>query len=188
MPRLFPAAVLAVCTMAATGCATMSESECRHADWLQLGEHDARQGRTAEYFADRAEACREHGLSADRAAYREGRRRGLEHFCTPDSGFRHGLAGDGYREICPAGRERPFLAGYELGLDIHRARDELDRLDREAASLEAELDEIDDPDGEKADRIRRSIRDLQRDARRVERDLGRLEAIAAERGFAMGYY
>ncbi len=188
MPRFLPAAILAVCTMAATGCATMSESECRHADWLQLGERDARQGRTAEHFADRAEACREHGFSADQVAYREGWRRGLEHFCTPDSGFRHGLDGDGYREICPSGRERAFLAGYELGLDIHRAREEMDRLDREMASLEEELAEIDDPDGKEADRIRRSIRELHLDVRRVERGLGRLEAIAAERGFVMGHY
>lgn len=188
MPRFFPAAILAVCTIAVTGCATMSESECRHADWLQLGERDARQGRTTEHFADRAEACREHGLSADQAAYREGWRRGLEHFCTPDSGFRHGLAGDGYRDICPSGRERPFLASYELGLDIHRAREELDRLDRDIASLENDLEEIDDPDGQVADRIRRDIRDRQYDVRRVERDLGRLEAIAAERGFAIGHY
>lgn len=188
MPRMLSAATAVFCILVLAGCAAMSESECRHADWHQLGERDARQGRAAEFFAGRAEACREHGLSADQAAYREGWRRGLEHFCTPDSGFRHGLAGDGYREICPPGRERPFLAGYELGLDIHRAREELNLLDRDIASLEHELEELDDPGGKEADRIRRKIRERRHDVRRVERDLGRLEATAAERGYPVGRY
>lgn len=188
MPRAPTAALAALCILALTGCAAMSESECRFADWRQLGERDARQGRAADYFADRAEACREHGLPSDQAAYRSGWRSGLDLFCTPDSGFRRGLAGDGYNDICPPGRERPFLAGYELGLDIHRTQERLVDLDREIASLEDELDGLENGDGKEADRIRNEIRDRRFEVRRAERDLGRLEAVAAERGFAIGRY
>lgn len=188
MPRAPTAALAALCILAITGCAAMSEAECRFADWRQLGERDARQGRAADYFADRAEACREHGLPSDQAAYRSGWRSGLDHFCTPDSGFRRGLAGDGYSDICPPGRERPFLAGYEMGLDIHRTQEDLSRLDREITALEDDLRDLEDHDGKEAGRIRDEIRRRQFDVRRLERELGRLEAVAAERGFAIGGY
>lgn len=188
MSALLSRAGAALLVLMLAGCATMSESDCRYADWRQIGERDARQGRTADYFADRAGACREHGLAADETAYRAGWRRGLEQFCTPDSGFRHGLEGDGYHETCPGGRERAFLAGYGLGLDIHRAGEHLDRLDREIASLQEDLDEHGDRDSDEARRIERDIRDRRDEIRRVERELGRLEAIAAERGFFAGGY
>lgn len=188
MPRVFPVAVLAFGALFVTGCATMSEGECRHADWRGLGERDARQGRTAEYFADRAEACREHGLPADREAYRLGWRRGLDHFCTPDTGFRHGLSGEDYKRTCPLGAEAAFLAGYGLGRDIHEAREHLERLDREIVSLEDELARMEEQDGKEADRLRRQMRNLHSEIRAVERELGRLEAAASERDFIAGGY
>lgn len=188
MPRVFPVAILACCTLFVSGCATMSETECRHADWHGLGDRDARQGRAAQHFADRAEACREHGLPADREAYRAGWRRGLDQFCTPGSGFHHGLAGKDYEHTCPLGAEAAFLAGYGLGRDLHETREHLGRLDGEIVSLEDELAGLEDQDGKEADRLRRKMRNRQSDIRVLERELGRLEAIAVERGFFAGGY
>lgn len=188
VPRLAAIAVLVISALAVAGCATMSESECRHADWRGLGEQDARQGRAADYFADRAGACGEHGLPADREAYRTGWRRGLEQFCRPGSGFRHGLSGGDYRTTCPPGAEAGFLAGYGLGRDLQQARKGLDLLDGEIASLEEDLADLEDPDGKEADRIRRRLRDRRDEVRVLERELGRLEAVAVERGFSPGVY
>lgn len=180
--------VPAICLFAVPGCATMSESDCRFADWHGLGLDDARQGRAADYFADRAEACREHGLGADGDAYRAGWQRGLMQFCTVDSGFRHGLDGHDYRDTCPPRDERDFLGGYRLGRDIHEAGARLERLDGRLHSLKEELEELEDRDGEDARRIRGELDDVRDDIRVAERELGRLEAIAVERGFPLGRY
>lgn len=185
MPRSF---CLLVFVVLLGGCAAMTESECQYADWHRLGERDARQGRPASYFAERAAACQEHGLAADRRAYQQGWQQGLEHFCTPGAGFRHGLHGDSYRDICPHHSERAFLAGYELGLDIHQAREHLDSLDRRVVSLEAELEELDDPDSDEADAIRDEIRDRRYEIRALERELGGLEVLASERGYPLDRY
>lgn len=165
------------------GCATMSESDCRYADWHRLGEQDALEGRTAQFFADRAQACHDHGYDADRVAWDEGWRRGLDRFCRPGSGYRHGLHGHDYSGTCPSRSERAFLAGYELGRDIHDGEQQLDRLEREIASLEDDREDAEEPEGKEARRLDWEIRDRRYEIRALERELGRLEAIAAERGF-----
>lgn len=188
MPRSLIASMLGVLLLSATGCATMSESQCRFADWHELGQRDARDGRPAAYFAERAEACREHGLTADHEAYRAGWQHGLDGFCTPDGGFRHGVEGSDYRDTCPPGRERAFLAGYGLGMDLHRAQQRLERLEGEIVSLESELGELEEGEGEEARRLERELQDRRHALRVTERELGRLEATAVERGFVPGRY
>ena len=117
-----PAAALAL-----AGCATgMSEDECLTADWRTLGERDGAYGEEPEKFNERAARCEKFDIVADLTAYKEGRERGLESYCTPQSGYDTGLRGDVYRDVCPPETEAAFLAEYEIGRQLYTLTKEYD--------------------------------------------------------------
>jgi hypothetical protein len=70
-------------------------------------------------------ACARHQVAPDLAAYTEGRDRGLVEYCQPRNGYRVGLNGGGYANVCPAVTEAAFVNGYRWGRQIHDARADL---------------------------------------------------------------
>ena len=48
-----------------TGCATLSKSECRAADWYDIGIRDGASGRHEEYIIEHATACERVGVAID---------------------------------------------------------------------------------------------------------------------------
>ena len=48
-----------------SGCATMSQDECRMADWYSVGFEDGVRGAGADNIGKHREACAEHGIAAD---------------------------------------------------------------------------------------------------------------------------
>lgn len=105
----------------ATGCATLNESECRNADWRTIGFEDGARGASASIIGEHREACADHGISPDLAAYRQGRNEGLRQYCRAQNGFRLGERGVAYNGVCPADVEAEFQAAYEAGKRLHDA-------------------------------------------------------------------
>ncbi len=171
-----------------SGCATMSPEECMVADWYRIGEQDARAGRSSDFLAQRAGDCAEAGYPADADAWHAGFEDGLHYFCTLDEGFRFGLEGQRYQSSCPAGLERDFLEGYELGHGIHQlsarvesSRRELERLNRQLRDLQRE----EQPDREEIADVRER-RDRVSDRLRAEEvELATLRGVAQGRGFRL---
>lgn len=125
-PRPFAwlAAVLATALLSA--CATgMGKDECAAADWRTIGYEDGLRGFPADRIGAHRVACAKHQVTPDLAAYMEGRDRGLVEYCQPRNGYRVGLNGGGYANVCPAVTEAGFLNGYQWGRQIHDARAEL---------------------------------------------------------------
>ena len=125
-PRSFAwlAAVLATALLSA--CATgMGKDECAAADWRTIGYEDGLRGFPADRIGAHRVACAKHQVTPDLAAYMEGRDRGLVEYCQPRNGYRVGLNGGGYANVCPAVTEAGFLNGYQWGRQIHDARAEL---------------------------------------------------------------
>lgn len=178
-------ALVAVLVLA-SGCAVMTPEQCEYADWMDLGERDARMGRPYEYIAERAKACRKADISPDAVAYRVGWDRGIVRYCTVDQGFADGLAGRAYSQACPTQIETEFLNGYSIGNEIHRARVARDAEDQAIRGLERILAEPG------PDRTDAQLNDIQRDVerrrdniRRLERELGVLEGRAQAMGFRL---
>lgn len=118
------AAVLAIALLSA--CATgMGKDECVAADWRTIGYEDGLRGFAADRIGAHRVACAKHQVTPDLAAYMEGRDRGLVQYCQPRSGYRVGLNGGGYANVCPAPTEAGFLDGYQWGRQIHEARADL---------------------------------------------------------------
>ena len=125
------------------GCvAVMSQTDCVNADWYALGEFDGSQGLTMEMLARRDEACGAYGITPDGDAYRSGRDSGIERFCAPENGYRHGHRGQSYAGVCPARLEPDFLEAYNAGRDIFVAAEEVERIDFEIESLRSQREDL----------------------------------------------
>lgn len=137
-----PAELRGLCVCVAllvSGCATLSETECRGADWLQLGERDGAQGYAGSRLEAHAKACAEHGLQPDEALWKEGYEAGLLRFCEPDNGYRLGRNNGYYAQVCPLDLDREFVAAYEIGNETYEAERELEGLRGEVSRLESRL-------------------------------------------------
>ncbi len=107
------------------GCAGVSKEQCASADWRTIGYEDGLQGYPATRIGTHRIACAKYQVAPDLAAYTEGRERGLQEYCQPRNGFRAGLNGRTYENVCPAATEPSFLQSYRQGRQIHLARAEL---------------------------------------------------------------
>lgn len=126
-PRSLLAAMAAtVAAVLLAACATgMGRDECVAADWRTIGYEDGLRGFPADRIGAHRVACAKHQVTPDLAGYMEGRDRGLVQYCQPRSGYRVGLNGGGYANVCPAPTEAGFLNGYQWGRQIHDARADL---------------------------------------------------------------
>lgn len=122
-----------------SGCASMDEEECRAADWRAIGYEDGVRGAPASYIGERREACADHGITPDFAAYKQGREEGLREFCTPASGYRLGRNGRPLAAVCPSELEADFRDAYKSGREIYQAasvvRATSSRLERKKRAL-----------------------------------------------------
>ena len=178
--------MIGLCAMIGlSACATgMSEDECLTADWRGLGERDGAYGETEDKFNQRAARCSDFNIAADLDAYTQGRARGLETYCTPQSGYEEGRAGRRYRGVCPAGLERGFVEDYELGKRLYvltkEYDDAVDRYERAVNGLESNrydlrrardrYNENTLSDDDRA-KLRDEMRDYRRDIEQLENDI-----------------
>ena len=129
-------------TISLSGCASLSESECRSNSWADIGFRDGRNGRSPDRIADHKEACEKYGIEPDRDDYLDGRDEGLVQYCTRHNGFQVGSANGTYEGVCAASNERAFLEGFNKGKSLYDARSRL-------ASVESEISDVDEKRDEK---------------------------------------
>jgi hypothetical protein len=110
------------------GCASgLSKDECQTADWGTIGYEDGLRGHASDRIGVHRVACAKHQVAPNLAAYAEGRERGLLEYCQPRNGFRAGLNGHAYANVCPRLSEPTFVDAYRQGREIHDARSDLRR-------------------------------------------------------------
>ncbi|MEJ2513837.1 MAG: DUF2799 domain-containing protein [Gammaproteobacteria bacterium] len=136
--------LLCFLALATSACATMSEDECRTADWRTIGYEDGAAGRSAAVLGTRREACAEHGVIPDLDAYRSGRDVGLREFCQPHNGYNLGTRGNSYDGVCPADLEAAFVAAYTRGQELYRYTSRVSQADSSIAAKQRELDALEE--------------------------------------------
>lgn len=141
-----------------SGCASLSESECRVADWRRIGADDGAHGRPESRLAEHAEACGQIGVRPDSAQWRAGWDQGIWHYCTPQVGWDEGLAGRGYQDVCRGRNEGAFLQAYRAGREIHRLQSRIDSVYQELRRLDSQLAAA--PHDEARRRLRERMRHL----------------------------
>ena len=169
----------------AGGCAVMSESQCVNADWRAVGEQDGRAGRPQARLSDYYRVCAQYGITPDADAYEAGREIGLSFFCSSDNGYRQGRVGIWYQGVCPEVLEPDFLFGYEVGVSVGRAAENVKRIENRIEGeedaikdLKREIEELESPGGSGGTKEKDSD-DTKTEAgvKDKYRELGRLEGV-----------
>lgn len=157
-----------LCIALLSGCATLSKKECQQGDWYAIGLSDGENGYNASRIKDHSDACGEHQIRPDHAAYRRGRDQGLLSFCTARSGYHVGAKGSTYRNVCPQHLESDFLDGYRLGEAYHDLEQQKRKAEQHIAELEKRLSK-----GKKLPREERHV--IHEEIKALSRDIGRIE-------------
>ena len=133
---LIPLALLATLS----GCASLSESECRNANWEDVGIRDGAAGRPEEYLIEHSKACGKVAVVPDRGAYLHGREQGLERFCVPYRVYQIGEYGGGFDAgICRNFDQDRLISAYEQGREVNRLGGELGSIDGEISKINEQL-------------------------------------------------
>lgn len=176
---LFPiaqAALIGLLITVLAGCATLSEGECKTADWHEIGRQDGANGFTRARLQKHYEACSEYNVQPQSDRYFAGREIGLERYCTPRKGFDEGREGNHYRDVCPAELERAFLTAFRKGEIIHEVDADIKVVEKDISRKEQQLND-DDTSSEERLNLSRDLRDLYSQLRDLNRDLFRLERL-----------
>lgn len=129
-----------------TGCASLSESECRNADWRIIGFEDGAGGRPETNIGRHRTACAKHGVTPDFSTYQKGYSEGIKQYCTPSKGYDAGEKGGYYNGVCsqnPA-LESQFLKGFEYGRTLHTANSDSKNISSEIQSKKKKIEKIQD--------------------------------------------
>lgn len=158
--------------LALSGCATLSEQECKTADWGRLGYSDGAAGYAESRIAEHAEACAKIGIRPNTQLWRSGWDQGVMTYCTPSVGWREGLAGRSYSGVCRGRNEEAFLAPYRTGSEIHRLESRISSNSNDIRRLEEQLRSA--PNDEARRRLRSQIRQLDDEQSRLRANANHL--------------
>lgn len=125
--------------MGIASCASMSQKECKVADWRELGLTDGLAGKTLTFFNERRTACAEADVAADTTSYLAGREQGLKTYCQLPNAAQAGLRGEAYGGVCPPAIDREFRRRHQIGFDIFQFRAAIVRQENHLQSLEHRL-------------------------------------------------
>jgi hypothetical protein len=164
-----------------SGCASLSEGQCRTADWESIGYRDGTQGYDAARLGAHTKACGEYGIRADQQLYEQGRLHGLEQFCTGYNGMRLGRSGYSYSGVCPLSLQGDFMRGYEMGRELHAMDARMQQNQSEVQRVQTELKREEPPLSDKdRDYLLYRLRELEREYGRYQVDLRDMETRALQ--------
>jgi Protein of unknown function (DUF2799) len=154
---------LALALLMLSGCASMSESECKVADWGRVGRDDGARGESEQRIAAYTEDCGKIGIRPNAVAYRQGWDVGILSFCTAASGWREGSEGNTSKANRCRGRpgEQAFSRYFDAGLEVHRTSERMRENERESKRLESDLRKSTNDDEKR--RLRERLRAIDRD-------------------------
>lgn len=152
-----------------SGCASLSEGQCKAGGWHQIGESDGVAGHPASRLASHREACAEYGIRPKEADYRSGHAQGLKAYCTPKSAVREGSAGRSYQGVCPPSIHGDFAELHGAAYAAYRARQATQSIDNEIEGLEREH-QSSKTSAERRKQIRDELRRLERKLDRARDD------------------
>jgi hypothetical protein len=134
-------AFVSICALTFSGCAVMSEDECRVANWGDVGYDDGINGQPSSKLKEYREACSKY-VAVDARLYAEGRSNGSKVFCTNENGFKLGQNGHQVSDIClVSGNQANFSKYYTRGMSVYYANDQLRILDEKIQSYDAYIND-----------------------------------------------
>lgn len=170
--------LLILLVLALAGCESMTVSQCQVADWGRVGFADAARGVSESRLDAYTEDCGKSGIVPNHQAYRQGWDAGIRKFCTAANGWREGVQGNSSKaSVCQGQRGyEPFTRNLNAGLQVHRTQGYLRQNATDANRLQKRLEASDS--GDERRRLRRELRDIDRDQFRLHRQLDQQQLLA----------
>ncbi len=167
-----------VTTLLLAGCASMSESQCKVADWGRVGLTDGAGGASEGRLADYTEDCSKVGVLPNAQAYRQGWDVGIKRFCTAGNGWREGLEGhSGKAQVCVGQPGHDGFSRYlNAGLQVYRTKERMRENTQETNRLQKLLDAS--GNDEEKRQIRRKLQDIDRDQYHLRDVMGQQQLLA----------
>lgn len=160
------------------GCESMSESECRTADWGRVGFKDGAAGVAEQRLAAYTDDCGKIGVRPNAQAYRQGWDAGIKRYCTASNGWRAGTDGqENKAQVCvgQAG-EAEFSRYLDAGLQVYRTQQQIQDNTREIDRLQKLLTNSKNDDERR--RIRRQLQSIDNDQYRLRILMGQQQLMA----------
>lgn len=164
-----------------SGCAVISEDQCRAGNWYEQGVAGGQRGVAQSTVYEIAQACQAHGVRVDSDAWLRGHEEGVEEYCTPENGFREGRRGRDYAGVCTGPNADQFMTEYRRGLQLYRVEQQYqqlayryDRLQDELFAVRAALHSAESEEEARVLNLRR--RSLVRELRILDLELHRFGA------------
>ncbi len=169
---------LLLLTALLAGCESMSESECRVADWGRVGLNDGARGEPERRLAAYTEDCGKTGVVPNAQAYRQGWDAGIKRFCTAANGWQEGLQGHaGAAQVCAGQAGGEAFARYlNAGLQIHQTRERLRQNSQESNRLQRKLEAATSDDEKR--HIRHMLQDIDQSQFHLRNLLGQQQMLA----------
>ncbi len=160
------------------GCESMSESECKVADWGRVGFNDGARGEQERRIVAYTEDCGKIGVRPNAQAYRQGWDVGIKRFCTPANGWREGLEGHSNKEqVCVGQPGYEVFARYlNAGMQVYRTQQQIHDNTQEINRLQKKLESNASDDEKK--HIRRRLQDIDHDQYRLRNLMGQQRMFA----------
>lgn len=160
------------------GCASMSDSQCRVADWGRVGLSDGARGEPEHRLASYTEDCGKIGVVPNAQAYRQGWDVGIQRYCTPANGWQAGLAGQGYKAQSCSGQAQglAFSQYLQAGLQLHHTQLQINNNLQEITRLQKKLESPGTDDDKR--KTRRRLQDIDRDQYRLRLLMGQQQLLA----------
>lgn len=134
-----PWLLAAIALLCNSGCAVISEDQCRAGLWYERGLQDGARGRSQALIYEIAQECQQHGVRADSEAWLRGHEMGVEQFCTPENGYYLGRRGHSYEGVCTGPTADLFMGEYQRGLAHFEVEQRYRQLQERQDYLEYEL-------------------------------------------------
>jgi hypothetical protein len=174
------------------GCSsTMSKDECRTVDWRTIGYEDGVAGRPGDQIGQHRRACAGYGVTPDLDAYRAGRADGLREYCQPHNGYRAGVSGAAYYDVCPADLATAFVAEYDSGHELYIRERRVSDTDAQIDARRAEIARLQSAvagnafefigDGATAEQRTQAVLDTTQAAERIGRLKSEIKALEQDR-------
>jgi hypothetical protein len=164
----------------------MGQNECSAVDWRMIGYEDGVAGHSGAQIGVHRRACAKYGVTPDLEAYRLGRAEGLREFCQPHNGYRAGVSGAPYYDVCPTDLSARFLAQYQAGHELYVHEQRVRDADAQLNAKRAEIARLEDALARSGLRAIKDTGTLEQraqavlDARQYAERMGRLKADVAQ--------
>lgn len=161
------------------GCATLSESECKNANWELIGYSDASAGYLTNRVKDHSSACAKTGVSVNLNQYLAGYDRGLPSYCTASNAYHIGETGASFPAQCDTLAYPAMIKAHQVGKQANLIIQERRLIDEQINQKRKQIEALQRSIQMQNEQLLAATQD-QAKHRHISREIDSLEAVLAD--------